>query len=134
MKIKGFLEHTIIGLLIAIASMSMALGHHSVAASFDMSQEIIVSGTVKSIEWINPHARVFLDVTSSENESEVWTAWLSGANMLLRRGWGSNDLPIGAVITVDGFRARNGSNEMYGGKIRLPDGRTLFSGVSPNER
>ena len=134
MKLNFYLGRTIVAILITVVSTTMALGHHSVAASFDMSEETIVSGTVKSIEWINPHARVFLDVINSENESEVWTAWLSGANMLLRRGWGSNDLPIGEPITVDGFRARNGSNEMYGGKIRLPDGRTLFSGVPSDER
>jgi len=134
MNAKFYLGRTIVFMLITMISTSMAFGHHSVAASFDMSEEIIVNGTVKSIEWINPHARVFLDVTNAENEPEVWTAWLSGANMLLRRGWGASDLPIGEPITVDGFRARNGANEMYGGKIRLPDGRTLFSGVSPDER
>ena len=134
MKMKFYLDRTIVIMLITMVSTSIALGHHSVAASFDMSEETIVSGTVKSIDWVNPHARVFLNVTNADDESEVWTAWLSGANMLLRKGWGSNDLPIGESITVDGFRARNGANEMYGGKIRLSDGRTLFSGNPADER
>jgi len=134
MKMKLYSRRIFVAILITLFPTAIALAHHSVASGFDMSKEIIVSGTVKSIEWINPHARIFLDVTNVENESEVWTAWLSGANMLLRRGWGSNDLPIGEPITVDGFRARDGSNEMYGGKIRLPDGRILFSGVPSDER
>jgi hypothetical protein len=134
MKMKLYSRRIFVAILITLFPTAIALAHHSVASGFDMSKEIIVSGTVKSIEWINPHARIFLDVTNVENESEVWTAWLSGANMLLRRGWGSNDLPIGQLITVDGFRARDGSSEMYGGKIRLLDGRTLFSGVPSDER
>lgn len=134
MKTKLYLGQSIAAILLAVFSSTIVLGHHSVAASFDMSEETIVSGAVKSIEWVNPHARVFLEVTNTKGESEVWTAWLSGANMLLRKGWGSNDLPIGEPITVDGFRARNGSNEMYGGKIRLSDGRVLFSGNPADER
>lgn len=131
---KSYMGQIFAAILLVVFSSTIVFGHHSVAASFDMSEESIVSGTVNSIEWVNPHARVFLTVTNEENETEVWTAWLSGANMLLRRGWGSSDLPIGESITVDGFRARNGSNEMYGGKIRLSDGRTLFSGNPADER
>ncbi len=119
---------------IIFLAMSAADGHHSVAAGFDMSESTTVTGTITSMEWINPHARMFVEVTGEDGESQSWTAWFTSANNLFRRGWRADDLPVGEIVTVSGFPARDGSSELYGGETTLPDGRTLFSGNAPGER
>ena len=127
--------------LIAIAlatiiflTMSAADSHHSVAAGFDTTNSTTVTGTITSMEWINPHARMFVEVRGEDGTTQSWTAWFTSANNLFRRGWRADDLPVGEVVTVSGFAARDGSSELYGGETTLSDGRTLFAGNAPGER
>jgi len=115
-------------------TVAVANGHHSVAAGFDMELSTTVTGTITEMEWINPHARMFFDVEGPDGEIESWTAWFTSANILFRRGWRADDLPVGETVTVSGFPARDGSSELYGGETTLFDGRVLFSGNAPGER
>jgi len=119
---------------ITLLSVPLAYAHHSVAAGFDMNAEIEVTGTIKAMEFINPHARLFLEVEAANGEIETWTAWFTSANNLMRRGWRETDLPVGTQVTVTGFPARDGSHQTYGGETLLPDGRTLFGGNAPGQR
>ena len=125
--------------LMAAAAMSllgipMAGAHHSVAAGFDLNEEIAITGTIKEMEFINPHARLFIDVEDENGQVQTWTAWFTSANNLFRRGWRATDLPVGTTVTVTGFPARDGSTQAYGGETLLPDGRTLFGGNAPGQR
>ena len=49
---------------------------------------------------------------------------------MLRRGWNKNSIPVGTLVVVEGWQAKNGSNTANGGYVTLPDGRRLFSGSS----
>ena len=119
--------------LVAIASVPVQT-HHSVAAGFEMSKTVTVSGTVTKMEWRNPHARLSIDVKDDKGQVQNWDVWFSSANGLYRRGWRDDDLPVGAAVTVTGFQARDGSRQLYGGgQTRLSDGRVLFGGDNPEE-
>ena len=112
-----------------------ALAHHSVAAGFDMDKTTTVVGAITKMEWRNPHARLSIQVKNEQAVLETWEVWFSSANGLYRRGWREDDLPVGATVTVTGFRARDGSRQLYGGgDTKLPDGRVLFGGDNPEER
>jgi len=108
--------------------------HHSVAAGFDLEIEIAITGTIVEMEFINPHARLFLEVEDENGLTETWTAWFTSANNLMRRGWRPTDLPVGAAVTVTGYPARDGSPQAYGGDTQLSDGRILFGGNAPGQR
>lgn len=108
--------------------------HHSVAAGFDLDIEISITGTIVEMEFINPHARLFIDVEGDNDEVATWTVWFTSGNNLMRRGWRPTDLPVGATVTVTGFPARDGSPQTYGGDTTLSDGRTLFGGNAPGQR
>ena len=131
-------KQLIIGLLVSTSVLvlwaSVVRAHHSVAAGFDMDTNMTVTGIIKEMEFINPHARMFFEVEGENGETQSWTVWFSSANNLFRRGWRADDLPVGAAITVSGFPARDGSYELYGGETKLSDGRTLFGGNRPGER
>ena len=47
--------------------------------------------------------------------------------MLMRRGIGKEVLILGEVLVVEGFRARDGSNNASGGKVTFADGRSVFT-------
>jgi hypothetical protein len=118
---------------VAIASVPVH-SHHSVAAGFEMSKTVTVTGTITKMEWRNPHARLSIDVKDDKGQVQNWDVWFSSANGLYRRGWHDDDLPVGAAVTVSGFQARDGSRQLYGGgQTRLSDGRVLFGGDNPEE-
>jgi len=105
--------------------------HHSFAAEFDAKRPVKLRGTVVKMEWINPHSWIHIDVKDpATGKVERWMVEGGAPNALLRRGWNKNDLPIGTMIIVDGYRAKNGSPTANARDITLPDGRKLFVGSS----
>ena len=105
--------------------------HHSIAAGFDMAGTTTVVGTVEKMEWRNPHAQLTIAVKNEKGQTEPWSIWFSSSNGMCRRGWRKDDLPVGVTVTVTGFRAKDGSNQLYGGETKLSDGRMLFGGDAP---
>ena len=106
------------------------VAHHSFAAEYDGDKPITLSGTLTKMLWSNPHAWVYVDVKGADGKAVEWAFETGGANALYRRGWKKTDLPVGAAVTIDGFRARNGSQTVNATNIKLPDGRQLFAGSS----
>lgn len=102
--------------------------HHSFAAEFDGSKPVTLTGTVTKMDWINPHAWLHMDVKGPDGRVVSWMVEGGAPNALLRRGWNRNSVPAGTVVTVQGFRARDGSNRANGRDVTLPDGKKLFIG------
>jgi hypothetical protein len=58
---------------VAIASVPLH-SHHSVAAGFEMSKTVTVTGTITKMEWRNPHARLSIDVKDDKGQVQNWTS------------------------------------------------------------
>jgi hypothetical protein len=102
--------------------------HHSKALQFDLTKEIVITGTIIDMEWRNPHAWLHLQVQEGQDQNEIWKVEFGAANSLYRRGWRPDSLPTGATIIVHGIPSRDGSRTMDGEEVTLEDGTTLFSG------
>jgi len=107
-----------------------AYAHHAFAAEYDAHQEIKLTGTLTSFEWVNPHAWLHIDVKGPDGKVVNWAIEFGGPNALLRRGFRKADFPPGIELVVDGYRAKNGSATLNGKTVKLPDGRNLFGGGS----
>jgi hypothetical protein len=105
----------VIGLLVAAL-----LGHHSLAADFDITKRVTLTGRVTKIEWLNPHVHIYLDV-----EDQHWSVEMGSPNGLSQRGWTPKTLKVGDAVTVDGSRAKDGSNIANARSIVLPTGVRL---------
>jgi Family of unknown function (DUF6152) len=114
----------------ALGAVTQAAAHHSFAAEFDRNKPVTLTGTVTKVEWTNPHARIYMDVTNDQGEVEHWDFELGPVNGLMRQGWTRNSLRPGHVVTIDGFRAKDGSRVANARTVKLPDGRQVFAGSS----
>jgi len=102
--------------------------HHSFAAEFDANKKVEFKGTVTKIEWMNPHAWVYVDAKDQSGSVQHWQCETGAPNELVRRGWRRNDLKVGDQVTVNGFQAKVGGNTCNAREIILPDGKKVFSG------
>jgi hypothetical protein len=106
--------------------------HHSFAAEFDDKKPVKLEGTVVRFEFMNPHSWIFLDVKGTDGKVLQWAVETGSTNALFRRGWLKDSLRAGDHITVDAFRAKDGSNTANASTVKLPDGRQL-SGASSRD-
>ena len=114
----------------ALAPTVPALAHHSFAAEYDANRPITLAGTVTRIELINPHAWLYIEVRDAQGNASQWNIEMGAPNALIRRGVNKNSVPVGAQVTIEGYRAKDGTNTVNGTTIKLADGRSLFSGSS----
>ena len=104
--------------------------HHSFAAEFDSNAPIDLTGTVTKIDWANPHAYFYIDVTGAKGDVQNWALELGSPNGLMRRGWTRDSMRIGDVVTVTGWRAKDGATKGNARSVTLSTGKKLFAGSS----
>jgi hypothetical protein len=116
--------------IVSITCAVPALAHHSFAAQFDRSKPITLTGPVKQVDWINPHARIFLEAKGTDGKVAVWEIELGAPAMLMRNGWTRSSLKIGETVTVNGSLAKDGSKLANATTVTLSDGKRVFAGSS----
>ena len=101
-----------VGAMVASGAMLVAtplFAHHAVGGEYDPSKPVTVTGTVTKIEWVNPHSRVYFDVTEPDGKVTNWSVELAARVVLERMGWNGRSLKLGEKITVRGDQARSGA-------------------------
>jgi uncharacterized protein DUF6152 len=104
--------------------------HHAFAAEFDANKPVTLRGTVSKVEWTNPHMWLHVDVPRSDGAIVTWAIEGGAPNALFRRGFRRDSLPVGIVVTVEGFQAKSGKAVANGREVVYPDGVKLMMGSS----
>jgi len=104
-----------------------ALAHHSFSAEYDVNQPIKLTGAVTKVEWQNPHIWFYVDVKDSAGKVTNWAFSGGAPGQLMRRGITRDVIQPGMVVIVEGFHAKDGTNNGSGGKVTFPDGRSVFT-------
>lgn len=120
--------------LMLVASLSMAtpsIAHHSFAM-FDRSRTVTLQGTVKEVQWANPHTWIQLIVNGdSSADATEWGIEAGSPNMMVRQGWKSQTLKAGDKVSVQAHPMLDGRKIASLVSVTLPDGRTFGSGGEP---
>lgn len=122
---KLILTVVALGLLISAVP---AWAHHSFAAEYDSNNLITVTGVISKVEWTNPHIYIYLDVKDETGKVTTWSMEGYPPNTLKRTGFVKNDLKIGDMVTMTGYKAKDATNTAAGREITFPDGTKKFAG------
>jgi hypothetical protein len=87
------------------------LAHHSFDVDFDTGNTADIAGFVTKVDWVNPHAFVFINVEDEDGEISNYSIELGPPYALVRGGWQRQTVGIGEQITMENVAlARDGSN------------------------
>jgi hypothetical protein len=114
-----------LGLLVSAVPV---LAHHSFEAEYDAKKPVEVKGMVTKMEWMNPHARFYVDMKDENGKVTNWNFELGSPNVLKRQGWARDSLKVGDMVSVEGYLAKDGSNLANARRVTLADGRKVFNG------
>jgi hypothetical protein len=102
--------------------------HHGFSVEFDKDSPITLTGTVTKMEFMNPHIYFYVDVKGKDGKVVNWAFEGGPPNVIYRQGWRKDTLKPGDVVTVKGFRAKDGSHLGACSTVKLPDGREVSAG------
>jgi|SRR5580693_9268703 hypothetical protein len=113
----------VLAVTFALLLVSAPIFAHHGEANYDTDHVVAVKGTVTDFQFINPHTLISLDVKNDKGEIEKWSCEARSPSMLVRvGGWDKTTLKVGDVITVYGYKSKNGSTVMRLQKLTLADG------------
>ena len=99
--------------------------HHGITAQFDTSTTFEISGVVTDLEFVNPHAYVYFDVTGDSGEVVPWRCELRAATVLRRSGWSEDMFSPGTEIDVLGSPDRRDPQTCYLVTVTFANGVTV---------
>jgi len=117
-----------LGVVALAAVAAPAFAHHSFAM-FDQDKLITLKGTVKELEWTNPHSwlRVMVEDQATHKVLQ-WSIELASTGQQARVGWSPTIVKPGDNVTIDINPLKDGTR---GGTLRsivLADGTRLGHG------
>jgi len=115
---------------LVLAANALLYAQNSFAAEYDRGKPVTLTGIVTKVEWMNPHARFYVDVKDTAGVTANWEFELGSPNVLIMQGWRKNSLKEGDQVTVNGFLAKDGARLVNAGSVTLADGRKVFAGSS----
>ena len=116
-----------LGMLPVIAPLQ---AHHSFSATYDVNKPISFTGTIKKVDWANPHIYTHVE-TREGGKTVVYKVEGGPPNALFRQGWRKDTLKIGETVNVTGIRAKNPDSMNVGqATITTADGRRIFGGAA----
>ena len=93
--------------IVAACFTAVAAAHHS-TAEFDYTKQVTIKGTVKEVQWTNPHSYIQLIADGEGGEKIQWSVEIGSPSLNINMGWRKNSVKVGDVVTMNLSPARNG--------------------------
>jgi hypothetical protein len=95
--------------------------HHSLN-DYDLSALIDLRGTIRKVEWVNPHILIHLDVTRPDGTRDTWLVEAESPSALHKAKLTRQMFAVGTVVAMKAFRANSGASRAAGREITFADG------------
>jgi Family of unknown function (DUF6152) len=126
-----FLKRVLIAVGLALGLVGIAAAHHSNAA-YDIENLKSMEGTVKTVNWTNPHISFVVEKDAKSGEAvSTWVFEVSSPGVLTRSGWTKRSLQPGNHAVFRYAPLRDGSLGGYLLKVTLPSGQELTYSLTP---
>ena len=120
------------GLLFCLGGVAAA--HHS-GAAYDMEHPRDLEGTVKTVNWTNPHITFVIETDAKDGEpAKMLTFEVSSPGVLTRSGWTKRSLQPGDHAVFHYAPLRDGRQGGFLRKVTLPNGQVLTYSLTPDEQ
>lgn len=116
------------GLSASGAQAQVRPGWEGFAARFDAGAPIVLTGDVTAVDWahgVGPKVFVTLAAPDEGGAVASWTVEGPFTDIMRATGFDTENLRPGARISVRGYRAKDGSRDVYLRAATLADGRKL---------
>ena len=119
------IEGVAVAVALSLGWSGSSTAHHGITAQFDTSTTFEISGVVTDLEFVNPHAYVYFDVTEDSGEVVPWRCELRAATVLRRSGWSEEMFTPGTEIDVLGSPDRRDPQTCYLVTVTFANGVTV---------
>jgi hypothetical protein len=99
------------------------LAHHGFG-TFDRQSNIEVSGVITGVDFVNPHAWLYFEVTGDDGSVSAWRCEMRAATVLRRSGWSPEMFVPGEPITITGALDLHDPNSCFLSTAVFADGST----------
>jgi hypothetical protein len=97
--------------------------HHSWPVTYD--KLVTVKGTVKEVEWGNPHPMFTVEVRTDDGKTETWRVGGPALNRMEANGWTKTTVKPGDVISGTGYQFADGQKIVRLERVVLSDGKEM---------
>ena len=121
-------------LVILFAAIPFLVEAHHSGVMFDSTKEVTFEGTVKEIQYTNPHSWLLVDVKNKDGSVTTWGFEAEGPSTLMQRKIRPSDFPFGTKLTITGNPMKDGRPAAIWVKAERSDGK-VFSprGQAPEQ-
>jgi hypothetical protein len=127
----GVASAAVLAMLFGAASLR---AQYPLAAKFDLTKPLTLTGTVTQVDWANPYVHVLMKVAGDPLPT-LWAVQVDSPIILANNGWSEASLNPGEAIRVEGYIARNGSKQISGKSVVVTrTGREVYVGVNGTAR
>jgi hypothetical protein len=111
------------------SSLQPVLAHHS-TAEFDYTKVVTIKGTVKEVQWTNPHSFIQVLVPTKDGKTEQWAVEIGSPSLNYDLGWKKDSLKRGDEVTMTLAQARDGRRFATLRVATTADGRELLGSAA----
>jgi hypothetical protein len=112
----------------------VAAAHHS-GAAYDTEHPRTMEGTVKTVNWTNPHITFVIEADAKDGApAQTWVFEVSSPGVLTRSGWTKKSLQPGDHATFHYAPLRDGSSGGFLMRVTLPNGQELSFSLTPSDQ
>ncbi len=112
--------------LVSLSNAGALQAHHSFPAVYDAKARMTISGVVTQMLYQNPHARVYLRVTSADGSEDIWELETQNTSFLRRGGWLPSSVQPGDRLTIEGNVAFTIPKRLYIQVVTQENGHVLW--------